>query len=67
MLPKLTLSACLAVVILFAIGQAAPSEAAHGLETRNNKWNLNCSNAPDVVAGKYVITERAMQLRTLKK
>jgi len=57
MLSKLALRAVLAIGVWSMIATASPIEITQDLVTRNNKWNLKCSNAPDVVAGKYVTIE----------
>jgi len=48
----LVLSALLAATLLGAIGHASPLDSDRTLHSRDNKWKLKCSNAPEVVAGK---------------
>ena len=54
MLPRCALSVFAAIGLSSAISRATPIDVYEDLVIRDNKWNLNCSNAPDVVAGRYV-------------
>ncbi|KAL6714193.1 hypothetical protein ACLMJK_008688 [Lecanora helva] len=54
MLSKVALPIFIAATFSSTIVQSMPLNAVNGLMTRDNKYNLKCSNAPQVTAGELV-------------